>query len=292
MKQREMILMSKKNMENTAVNEAVTEDGRYKVTKKDLVKTSNRYNFMACNTFNYESQMGPAVAWAMAPVLRKIYKNDDEYKEAVNNHFNYFNSTTCMSSVILGATLAIEEKDGIQAKETVQSLKTSLMGPFAGVGDTLVWVLWPTIMGSISGYMAQQGNPLGAIVWLICNIIFWFVKCKLFQVGYFSGTKLITNLGEKLTSFTEAASIMGLSVVGALIATSVKLSTSVNFKVGEVALDLQTDILDKIMPSLLPVLVTALVYKLLGNKKWTPTKLILLIIVFSLVCSFFGILTV
>ncbi len=46
------------------------------------------------------------------------------------------------------------------------------------------------------------------------------------------------------------------------------------------------------MPSLLPVLLTALVYKLLGNKKWTATKLILLIIVIALVCSFFGILTV
>lgn len=84
---------------------------------------------------------------------------------------------------------------------------------------------------------------------------------------------------------------MGLSVVGALIATSVKITTALNFKVGEVALNLQTDILDKIMPSLLPVLLTLLVYKLLGNKKWTATKLILLIIVISLVCAFFGILT-
>ena len=287
-------------MENNTVNKAGStgvelnlNDGtqRYQVTKKDLKKTADRYNFMACNIFNYESQMGPAVAWAMAPVLRKIYKKDEEYKEALNNHFNYFNSTTVMSSMILGATLAIEEKDGIEAKETVQSLKTSLMGPFAGVGDTLVWVLWPTIMGSISGYMAQQGNPLGAIIWFIANIIFWFVKRKMFEVGYTSGTKLITNLGKSLTTFTEAASIMGLSVVGALIS-SVKMTTALNFKVGEVSLALQTDILDRIMPSLLPVLLTALVYKLLGNKKWTATKLILLIIVIALVCSFFGILTV
>lgn len=294
-----MILMSK--MENNTVNKAGStgvelnlNDGtqRYQVTKKDLKKTADRYNFMACNIFNYESQMGPAVAWAMAPVLRKIYKKDEEYKEALNNHFNYFNSTTVMSSMILGATLAIEEKDGIEAKETVQSLKTSLMGPFAGVGDTLVWVLWPTIMGSISGYMAQQGNPLGAIIWFIANIIFWFVKRKMFEVGYTSGTKLITNLGKSLTIFTEAASIMGLSVVGALIASSVKMTTALNFKVGEVSLALQTDVLDRIMPSLLPVLLTALVYKLLENKKWTATKLILLIIVIALVCSFFGILTV
>lgn len=265
---------------------------RYQVTKKDLRKTAARYNFMACNTFNYESQMGPAVAWALAPVLRKIYKKDEEYKEALNNHFNYFNSTTVMSSMILGATLAVEEKDGIKAKDTVQSLKTSLMGPFAGIGDTVVWVLWPTIIGSISGYMALQGNPLGAIIWFICNVIFWFVKSKFFEIGYKSGTKLITGLGEKLSLFTEAASIMGLNVVGALIATSVKLSTGLQFKVGEVALDVQTGIFDKIMPSLLPVLLTMLVYKLLGNKKWTPTKMILLIIAIALVGSFFGIFTV
>lgn len=286
--------MSKEvNTTENAVSAVGEESGRrYKVTKRDLRKTAFRYNFMACNIFNYESQMGPAIAWAMAPVLRKIYKNDEEYKAALNNHFNYFNSTTAMSSVILGATLAIEEKDGIEAKETVQSLKTSLMGPFAGVGDTLIWVLWPTIMGSISGYMAQQGNPLGAIIWMLCNIAFWFVKAKLFEVGYTSGTKLITNLGKKLSIFSEAASIMGLSVVGALIATSVKMTTGLQFKVGEVSLNLQTDILDKIMPALLPVLLTMLVYKLLGSKKWTPTKLILLIIVIALVCSFFGILTV
>ena len=280
-------------MNNTEQNNTIigtTE--KYQVTNQDLNRTAARYNFMACNIFNYESQQGPAVAWAMAPVLRKIYKNDDEYKAALNNHFNYYNSTTVMSSMILGATLAIEEKDGIQAKETVQSLKTSLMGPFAGVGDTLVWVLWPTIIGSISGYMAQQGNPLGAIVWLICNIIFWFVKCKFFKVGYTSGTKLITNLGSKLSAFTEAASIMGLSVVGALIASSISITTALDFKVGEVALNLQTDVLDKIMPALLPVILTAVVYKLLGNKKWTATKLILLVIGIALVCSFFGILTV
>ena len=255
--------MSKEvNTTENAVSAVGEESGRrYKVTKRDLRKTAFRYNFMACNIFNYESQMGPAIAWAMAPVLRKIYKNDEEYKAALNNHFNYFNSTTAMSSVILGATLAIEEKDGIEAKETVQSLKTSLMGPFAGVGDTLIWVLWPTIMGSISGYMAQQGNPLGAIIWLLCNIAFWFVKAKLFEVGYTSGTKLITNLGKKLSIFSEAASIMGLSVVGALIATSVKMTTGLQFKVGEVSLNLQTDILDKIMPALLPVLLTMLVYK-------------------------------
>lgn len=97
------------NKEMSQGTDVQTEE-RYQVTKRDLRKTAARYNFMACNIFNYESQMGPAIAWAMAPVLRKIYKKDDEYKMALNNHFNYFNSTTVMSSMILGATLAVERK--------------------------------------------------------------------------------------------------------------------------------------------------------------------------------------
>ncbi|ANK66155.1 PTS fructose transporter subunit IID (plasmid) [Loigolactobacillus backii] len=264
-------------------------DEKIKLTKKDRRRAAVRYNFMAVNIFNYESQMGPAVAWSLAPALRKIYPNDDEYQMALENHFNYYNSTTVMSSLILGATLAMEERDGIGAKDAVQSLKTSLMGPLAGVGDTLVWVLWPTIMGSISGYMALQGNPLGAVVWFVANIAFWFVKLKMFDVGFTSGTKLITSLGEKINIFTESASIVGLSVVGALVATVVKISMPVVFQFGKVKLNLQTGVFDKIMPALLPALLTLLIYKLLGSKKWTPTRIILLVIAISLVGTFFGI---
>ena len=60
----------------------VQTEERYQVTKRDLRKTAARYNFMACNIFNNESQMGPAIAWAMAPVLRKIYKKDEDFEYA------------------------------------------------------------------------------------------------------------------------------------------------------------------------------------------------------------------
>ncbi|MDN3955606.1 PTS system mannose/fructose/sorbose family transporter subunit IID [Sporolactobacillus laevolacticus] len=261
------------------------------LTKKDIRKAAFRYMFMACNVFNYETQQGPGVVYALSPALRKIHKNNDkDYIESLNNHFNYFNTTTPMANILLGASLAMEEKDGIQAKDAVQSLKTSLMGPLAGIGDTIIWVLWPTIMGSISGYMALEGNPLGAIIWFIVNILFLGVRFKMFDLGYTSGVKLITSFGNKLSIFTEAASVMGLSVVGALIASVVKITTPLTFQTGQVKLALQTGVLDKIMPALLPALLTLLVYKLLGSKKWTPTRIIILIIAIAMVGAFFGIL--
>lgn len=262
------------------------------LTKKDINKAAIRYMFSACNIFNYQTQQGPAIVFGLEKSLRKIYPNDDDYVASLNNHYKYFNTTTWMANIILGASLAMEEKDGIDSLETVQAFKTGMMGPLAGIGDTLIWVLYPTIMGSIAAYMGLEGNPTGAIIWLLLNIFFVFFRIKLFSIGYDSGLKLITSLGDKLSIFTEAASVMGLTVVGALIPSVVKINTGLVFKTGDVEMPIQTEILDKIMPALLPVALTILIYKIIANKKMSVTSIIFLVIGISLVLSFFGILTV
>ncbi len=263
-----------------------------KLTRKDIHNAAFRYMFMACNIFNYESQQGPGVVFGLKNALRKLYPNDEDYKASLDNQFKYFNTTTWMGNILLGAALAMEEKDGLKALDAVQNFKTGMMGPLAGVGDTLIWVLYPTIMGSIAAYMALEGNPIGAIIWFLLNVFFLFVRFKLFDMGYDSGLKLITALGDKLSTFTEAASMMGLTVVGALIPSVVRMTVGLEFTTGEVALNLQTGVLDQIMPALLPALLTFGVYKLLASRKVTVIQVILLLIVLALVCSFFGILTV
>lgn len=262
------------------------------LTKKDINKAAIRYMFSACNIFNYQTQQGPAIVFGLEKSLRKIYPDDNDYVASLNNHYKYFNTTTWMANIILGASLAMEEKDGIDSLETVQAFKTGMMGPLAGIGDTLIWVLYPTIMGSIAAYMGLEGNPTGAIIWLLLNIFFVFFRIKLFSIGYDSGLKLITSLGDKLSVFTEAASVMGLTVVGALIPSVVKINTGIVFKTGDVEMPIQTEILDKIMPALLPVALTILIYKIIANKKMSVTSIIFLVIGISLVLSFFGILTV
>lgn len=263
-----------------------------KLTKHERKNMFRRWIFTAGLGYNYETQQAPAVAYSMRKALRKIYPNDDEYISAMDNHYKYFNANPLMANIILGATLAMEEKDGIKAKDAVQSLKTSLMGPFSGVGDSVFWILIPTIMGSIAGYMALQGNAIGAILWMLLQLAFYWLKMWFFKTGYDSGTKLITSLGAKINVFTDAISVMGLMVVGSLIATVVKVYTPFKFRTGKVMLSIQTGVFDKIMPCLLPVALTALVYWLLGKKGWTPTKIILLVIVICLLGAFTGVLGV
>lgn len=106
------------------------------LTKKDCVKGAIRWSLMAVTTFNYDTQLAPAVVFGIGPLLRKIYKDDDEYVEALNNHYKYFNTMPWLANIVLGATLALEDKEGITSLDAVQNIKVSLMGPLAGIGDT------------------------------------------------------------------------------------------------------------------------------------------------------------
>ena len=110
------------------------------------------------------------------------------------------------------------------------------------------------------------------------------------NLGYTSGTNLVTTFGDKINILTDAASVMGLMVVGTLIATVIKIYIPFTFKVGKVSLPFQTEVIDKIMPALLPMLLTGLVYWLLSKKWWSPVKVILLLVIISLVGAYFGIL--
>ncbi|BDR57064.1 PTS system mannose/fructose/sorbose family transporter subunit IID [Xylocopilactobacillus apis] len=271
---------------DTTVNPTETN----KLTVKERKNMFHRWIFFSGLGYNFETQQAPSVAFSMRKALRKIYPNDDDYIKSMDNQYKYFNVTPQMGNIILGASLAMEEKDGIKSLNAVQALKTSLMGPFSGVGDSVFWILLPTIMGSIAGYMALQKNAIGAIIWMLIYVALYWVKMWLFNIGYTSGTKLVTTLGAKINIFTDAISVMGLMVVGSLISTVVKVYVPLKFQTGKVALSLQTGVLDKIMPGLLPVCIAWAVYYLLGKKSWTPTKIILLIIAVCLLGSLTGVL--
>lgn len=156
------------------------------------------------------------------------------------------------------------------------------MGPFAGVGDTIFGVILPTIFGSIAAYMGLQGNVTGVVIWVLVNILVVGARFTLLPLGYKQGAKLVTEFADRLNALTDAAILLGVTVVGALIPTVIKATVPFVYKSGKVELKMQ-DMLDQIMPSLVPVLLVALIYALLGHKKMTSTKAILLVMVIAII---------
>lgn len=259
--------------------------------KKDLRKVAHRWISTCIATYGYEMQLAPSVVYALAPALRKIYPNDEDYKKSLNNHFKYYNCMPWLSKILLGASLAIEDTQGLEGLNAVQDLKVGLMGPLSGIGDTIGWVMIPTIFGSIAAYMAVEGSMVGLGIWLLVNAVFWFIRLSLVEVGYFQGVKFITKFGEKINAFTEAASILGLTVVGCLIPSVVKLLCGLNFTSGDVILSVQEQI-DSIMPSLLPVAAVGIMYYLVKVKKVKMNYIILGTLAISMIGAAFGIFTV
>lgn len=259
-----------------------TEPTSGQLTTKELTEVSWRWTLASQACWNYEKMMATGYLWAMIPFLKRRYKKPEELKEMLRIHNQFFNTAPYTGRFILGIDLAIEEKEGFKARETVAGLKAGLMGPFAGVGDTIFGVLPTTILGSIAGYMGLQGNPTGGFLIILFDLLVLLVSFLFLPMGYRQGVKAINEFGQKLNSLTDAAILLGVTVVGALAPSVISVTSPLKFKTGEVVLKFQS-ILDQIMPSLLPAVLVLLVYWLLGRKGMTSTRAIFFVLFLGIV---------
>ncbi|WP_459580850.1 PTS system mannose/fructose/sorbose family transporter subunit IID, partial [Enterococcus gallinarum] len=122
------------------------------------------------------------------PQLRKIYgDNTPELKEMMKTHTQFFNTSNFFNTIITGIDLAIEEKEGFQAKDTISGLKAGLMGPFAAIGDSIFAALVPTIFGALAANMAINGNPIGIFIWIAAQIVVMIFRWKQLEFAYKEG---------------------------------------------------------------------------------------------------------
>ncbi len=263
-----------------------------KLNKKDIQNAMLRSMCYQWLSFNYETMQSCGFTWYIAPSLEKIYNGD---KKIVSNKLNqylsaFYNTENTMGQIIHGATLALEESGGETITEIAVPLRTGLMGPFAGLGDSIFKVSSKVIFGSLAGYMALENSIIGLILCIIlCIFTNGFVRYWFFMGGYRQGVEFITTKKDIIQGLTSAVTIMGLVVVGTMIPSTIKISIPYVFTYGEASQSIQ-EILDKIFPYLLPALTTFLIYKGLGNKKMTTVRMVWLIITISIVLTFFKIL--
>ena len=214
--------------------------GSGKITKSDLKKVFLRNLFGLQLGWNYEKMQGLGYCYVIMPVLRKLYPEKEELIKAMQTHLGFFNTTPATSNLIVGANVAIEEEFGQTDPMTVIGLKTGLMGPFAGIGDSIFIALYRAIVFSLAAYFALAGNAAGLFIPLLCGLGVIWVRYEFTQVGYLQGKKIATGFASSLKLLTEAASILGVTVIGALVASVVRAPLALEFKVGEVSVSIQS----------------------------------------------------
>lgn len=262
------------------------------LTKKEVNKACWEYIFFSQSTQNFERMMGLAFCHVMAPIVDKLYKdNPEEHKDALQRHMQFFNTEPQLGALIPGITIAMEEArasgEEVSA-DLIVSTKNALMGPFAGIGDSMLVGTFSPILLSIAMSMCiNDGNPVGPIffcvVWLLSMVgLQWFLFHKGYSMGIEAANTFFKNkdLTDKITT---GLTMMGLMVIGGVAATTVKAGIIYKFVSGDMAIGIQEQIFDKVMPALLPLVVTLATWYLMDKKKWSANKAILAIVAFSAV---------
>lgn len=223
---------------------------------------------------------------SMLPVAKKLYPDADQRKEMLRRHASFYNTEPQIGAIVNGMTLGLEEKkangepiDG----ETINTLKVGLMGPIAGIGDSMIPGMLIPILLSIGMALAAGGNILGPLFYCIAWLAIilpgtWFLFLKGYQMGSGSVEMLVSS---KSTRLREALSLLGVFVMGGVAASYVKLDTGLEFITKDgVNIHVQ-QMLDGIFPQLLPLLVVLGTWYLMAKRGVSPVKAMVLLLVLA-----------
>lgn len=282
-KRMEQALSTSKVESDTYEDQALAEP----LTKADINKMAVRSLALQAS-FNYERMQAGGWLYTLLPALRKIHKNRDDLKNSMHMHMEFINLHPFDVTFLSGLVLAMER--GKENISTIRAVKVALMGPLGGIGDALFWLTWLPICAGIGAALALDGSIFGPILFLIMfNILHFGLRFGLAHYGYNAGTSALPLLKKNTKKISHAASIVGMTVIGALVASYVKLTTPIEINAGKAHIALQADVLDKLMPNLLPLLFTLIVFYLM-KRNFSPVKLIGITVVIGVLGKLVGFL--
>lgn len=268
-----------------------------KLNKKDLWKFFF-YSQGFVTGFNYEKQEAPGFIFSMIPVINKVYKKAEDKKEAFARHAELFLTEARLSHFVLGITAAMEERNANEKDidpNSINAIKSALMGPLAGIGDSLYHgTLRPILAGLAVSLVVGSGytSLLGPIIFFIGMA---GVGQLLRWLGIFKGYSLGLNFVEKaqstglLDKITYYASVAAMVVIGGFVYKFVNIKFIWEYKAAETTINLQ-NVLNGLMPGLAALGYTMLMYYFIDKKKVNPILLILITMLVGVVGVYFKVL--
>ena len=126
-----------------------------KLSKKALNKSFRNWFYGHLTCFSQEHMQTFGYLCAMLPLVEELYETREEQTEALKTYSAFFNTEPQLGTVIVGMTAGLEEAkangediDG----EMINGIRAGLMGPVAGIGDSLlVGTLIPILLGVALG---------------------------------------------------------------------------------------------------------------------------------------------
>ena len=268
-----------------------------RLSKKDVVKAFWRWTFFSHANYNYERLEATGLVHSYKHVIKKLYGDEpEEYKACIKRHMQFFNTEPHIGGVIPGIVLAMEEERVNGAPitdEAINGVKTGLMGPFAGIGDTLWQGTLTPILLAFGISLGSQGNLMGPLVYALLMFGIMFpVAYICWMKGYELGKDGIEKIlgGNQLQMLITGASAMGAIVLGALSSQFVTVNCVAVIKFGALEMNVQETVFDALFKGILPLGITMLTLYLLKNRKMKATTVMGILILIGLAGGVIGFL--
>jgi mannose/fructose/N-acetylgalactosamine-specific phosphotransferase system component IID len=279
----------------SVLTQGAAEAATMPLRKSDLRRSFWRFFMSFEVSWNYERMQALGFAYAMEPVLRRLHPDKANYAAALQRHLVFFNTSPVVGApLIVGSAISMEEAG---APASAEGIKVGLMGPMAGIGDTLTYALYNSIVFTIAASFALDGNWIGPIFALLfISIPYFLVRRWQFYWAYNRGKAIAADIGRGLLDkITMGSTIFGLIVLGGFIPSIVHMVTTLTYRQHltvqgeEVTQSVNVqDQLDNVLPFALPVAVTALCYIALKKYRLNPVWVILGIAVIGIALGWGG----
>lgn len=268
------------------MDEKITADNSKKehLTKKELRQIFLRYGIMTESAMSYEKMHGATWAYSYLPLGKKYYKDDPKAMERLlTRHSVFYNTEPQTGQLVNGIVASLEEEIGMgeDIDENVPvTVKASLMGPLAGIGDSVMQrILVPTLL-SIAMGLSTGGSVVGPLFYIIAYAaIATTITIVAFKSGYKLGVSAIDKIiGENAKRITNMFTTLGIMVIGGLSASTIAITTKLSVPFGDKTKPLQ-DILNGIFPGLLPLIMVLFAWWLISSKHYSATKVLIILTV-------------
>ena len=271
------------------------------ITKKDVTKTYLRWHFANEIPHSFERYLAPSLLYAMMPILKKLYKNDDDLRAAYKRQLLFFNTQLSWGGgVITGLMSSMEQqraqeeyenKEILMQDDLMYNTKAGLMGALAGIGDAIDSVTVQYIFIAIAVPWAQQGSALGALFPFVCFALYQVLLGVFFARQAFSMGRNATGLMQSagIQTAIETLSVLGLFMMGVLAGNYVKVTSTLKFSISGREFVLQ-ELLDQIVPGILPLVVVMGVYWFYNKKGLKVTQALLWLTGILIILAGLGIL--
>src|SRR5258708_27463131 len=202
---------------------AVAVQGEKTLTNSDLNQAWWVWTFFNLSAFSMERMQAPAFVYMMSPIIKRLYNdNPAEIKSVLQRHMVFFNTEPQTGVIANGVAIALEQQRANGAPindEMINAVKAGIMGPMAGIGDSMVpGTLIPILLAVGISLSQGTGSPIGPIFYMIAYpVIILSVSYYLFMFGYRYGMSSMRELAEAgFRRITSSFAVLGFIVAAPL----------------------------------------------------------------------------